>query len=77
MRFRNDRNNTTCPGKECVVCAEHDSKGSSRCKVKSVIYLAECLDCKKTMDGGKDVLCRGLNEQYEHDIIDSMFHGDF
>ena len=45
--------------------------------MKSVIYLAECLDCKKTMDGGKDVLCGGLNEQYEHDIIDSMFHGDF
>ena len=47
LSFQVNEQDTVCPREDCIVCSEHDGKGSSKCRVKSVIYTAECLDCKK------------------------------
>ena len=73
LSFKNDKSKSKCPRIDCIVCAEHNATGASRCMVKSVVYLGECLDCKKTMDTECNFEGDDLEKQYKYDIIDDLF----
>ena len=72
LSFISDSQEKLCPRSDCMVCAEHDMKGSSKCRVKSIVYIAKCLDCEKSLQ-------QHIPETNveENDILDDLFARTF